>query len=64
MLSRVLRPESFQTPGSFQGPFVVSACIYMAITSSKSKDQPSEIINPARGQLNRKKLYFPVSVRP
>ena len=29
----------------------------MVIASSKSKDQPSKIVNPARGQLNRKKIY-------
>ena len=55
MLPRVLRPDSSQIPGFSHGPFVVSACIYMVITSSKSKDQPSKIVNPARGQLNRKK---------
>ena len=27
----------------------------MVVASSKSKDQPSKIVNPARGQLNRKK---------
>ena len=30
---------------------------------SKSMDQPGEIANPARGQLNRESLYFPVRVR-
>ena len=43
MLSRVLRPDSSQIPESSHGPFVVSACIYMVITSSKSKDQPSKM---------------------
>ena len=58
MLPRVLRPDSSQIPGSsHDGPFVVSACINMVITSSKSKDQPSKIVNPARGQLNRKTLF-------
>ena len=56
MLPRVLRPDSSQIPGSSHGPFVVSACIYMVIISSKSKDQPSKIFNPARGQLNRKNI--------
>ena len=51
MLPRVHRPDSSQITGSSHGPFVVSACIYMVITSSKSKDQPSKIVNPARGQL-------------
>ena len=41
------------------------ACIYvcMAITCSKSKDQPGKIVNPARGPLKRKSEYFPVPVR-
>ena len=56
MLPRVHRPDSSQIPGSSHGPFVVSACIFMVITSSKSKYQPSKIVDPARGQLNRKKL--------
>ena len=29
-------------------------------TYSKSKDQPGEVANPARGQLNRENEYFPV----
>ena len=38
-LFNVLRPE---------------VCIYgMAITYSKSMDQPGKVANPARGQLNR-----------
>ena len=56
MLPRVLRPDSSQISGSSHGPFVVSACICMVIISGKSKDQPTKIVNPARGQLNRKKL--------
>ena len=56
MLPRVLRPDSSQIPGSSHGPFVVSAVIYMVITSSKSKDQPSKTVNPARGELNRKQI--------
>ena len=60
MLPRVLRPDSSQIPVSSHGPFVISAGIHMVITSSKSKDQPSKIVNPARGQLNRKK-YSTVS---
>ena len=58
MWPRVLRPDSSQISGSSHGPFVVSAGIYMVITSSKSKDQPSKMVNPARGQLNRKKLLL------
>ena len=27
--------------------------MYMVITYSKSKDQSGEVVNPARGQLNR-----------
>ena len=37
--------------------------VCMVITYSKSKDQPSKIVNPARGQLNRENIYFPVRVR-
>ena len=37
--------------------------ICMVITYSKSKDQPSKVANPARGQLNREEsVFFPVSV--
>ena len=32
-------------------------------TYSRSKDQPGKVANPARGQLNREKGYFPVPVR-
>ena len=32
-------------------------------TYSESKDQPGEVVNPARGQLNKENEYFPVSVR-
>ena len=28
----------------------------------KSKDQPGKVANPARGELNREKEYFPVPV--
>ena len=28
---------------------------------SKGKDQPGKVANPARGQLNRKKMYFSLS---
>ena len=31
-------------------------------TYSKSMDQPGNVASPARGQLNRKKEYFPVRV--
>ena len=37
--------------------------VCMVITYSKSKDQPGKIVNPARGQLNRETVYFPVRVR-
>ena len=37
--------------------------IGMAITYSKSNDQPGKLANPARGQLNRDNECFPVSVR-
>ena len=30
---------------------------------SKSMDQPGKVVNPARGQLNRENIYFPVRVR-
>ena len=33
------------------------------VTHSKSMDQPGEVANPARGQLNRKNEYFPFLVR-
>ena len=32
-------------------------------THSKSMDQPSKVVNPARGQLNRENQYLPVPVR-
>ena len=32
-------------------------------TYGKSMDQPGKVANPARGQLNKKNLYFPVPVR-
>ena len=45
----------------------VSICflpaICMVITYSKSKDQPRNVANPARDQLNRENEYFPVPVR-
>ena len=34
-------------------------CMY-GHTYSKSKDQPGKVDNPARGQLNREKQYFPL----
>ena len=37
--------------------------ICMVVTYSKSKDQPCKIDNPARGELDRDKLYFPARVR-
>ena len=41
-------------------------CIYVCMyrhTYSKGKDQPGKVANPARGQLNRKNVFFPVPVR-
>ena len=35
----------------------------MVITYSKDKDQPGKVANPARGQLNRENIFFPVPVR-
>ena len=35
----------------------------MAIIYSKNKDQPGNVVNPSRGQLNREKVYFPVPIR-
>ena len=35
----------------------------MVITSSKGKDQPGKVAHPARGQLNRENVFFPVPVR-
>ena len=32
--------------------------VCMVITHSKSKDQPSKVVNPSRGQLNRKMDIF------
>ena len=32
--------------------------VCMVITYSKSMDQPGKVVNPARGQLNRKNEYF------
>ena len=37
--------------------------VCMAITCSKSMDQPNKVANPARGNLNRENEYFPVPVR-
>ena len=35
----------------------------MVITYSKGKDQPGQVANPARGQLNRESVFFSVRVR-
>ena len=40
---------------------VTSPC--MVITCSKSKDQPGEVANPARGQLNKENGCLPLPVR-
>ena len=38
--------------------------VYIAITFSKSKDQPGKVANPARGgHLNSENEFFPVPVR-
>ena len=37
--------------------------VCMVITYSKCKDQPGEVANPARGQLNREHEYLPIPVR-
>ena len=37
--------------------------MYYGHTHSKSKDQPGNVANPGRGQLNRENEYFPVPVR-
>ena len=36
--------------------------VCMVITYSKSMDQPSKVVNPARSQLSRENEYFPVRV--
>ena len=36
--------------------------VCIVITYSKSKDQPGEVVNSARGQLNRENEYFPFPV--
>ena len=43
---------------------ITVSCMYecMAITNSKSKNQPGKVANAARGQLNRENEYFPVPV--
>ena len=45
---------------------VLATCMYVCIyghTFSKSTDQPGKVANPARGQLNRGKNYFPVPIQ-
>ena len=34
----------------------------MVIIHSKGKDKPGMVANPARGQLNRENVFFPVPV--
>ena len=36
--------------------------VCMVITYRKGFDQPGKVANPARGQLNKEKQYFPVRV--
>ena len=38
-------------------------CMVTHTRYSKSMDQPGNVANPARGQLNRENYYFPVRVR-
>ena len=35
----------------------------MVTTYGKGKDQPGKVANPACGQLNKEKYFFPVPVR-
>ena len=42
--------------------FKTYICMYGHTYSKRSMDQPGKVANPARGQLNRKKQYFPVRV--
>ena len=45
-------------------PYSCHVCYHTYIyIYSKSMDQPGKVASPARGQLNRKKYYFPVRVR-
>ena len=37
--------------------------VCMVIAYSKGKDQPGKVANPARGQLNRENVFFPVLIR-
>ena len=34
-------------------------CMYLHYINSKGKDQPGKVANPARGQLNREKVFLP-----
>ena len=43
--------------------YLVLYHVCIAITYSKSKDQPSKVADPTRGQLNRENEYFSVPVR-
>ena len=44
------------------GPNPADSRHFMAITYSKSMDQPGTAANPARGQLNRENEFSPVPV--
>ena len=46
----------------YRQSFNEQSIITTKIPYSKSKDQPGKVANPARGQLNREKEYFPVPV--
>ena len=55
-----------QAAGNWAGGRSVSLhvmYVFMVITYSKGKDQPGEVTNLARGQLNRENGYFSVRVR-
>ena len=41
---------------------VCTVCMY-GHTYNKSVDQPGKVAHPARGQLNRETVFFPVPVR-
>ena len=63
-------PDTFPSGGSQRWGFGDGASqvlynrhVWYGHTYSKSMDQPGKVANPARGQLNREKEYFPVRVR-
>ena len=50
-------------PPEFRGGGVGLLYRFDARGDSKRKGQPGKVVNPARGQLNRKNEYFSVPVR-